>query len=161
MHKTLLTAATLIFAGGAIADHATPAPQQALQWGPAPPVFAAGAQMAVVSGDPSKAGKFSIQLKMPDGYKIMPHFHPTAEIVEVKSGTFMYGMGDAMKAADMKPLAVGKSVDIAANMHHYAMAKGETIVQVNSTGPFALTYVNPADNPMKTAAAAKPSAGGH
>ena len=161
MHKAMLTAVTLLFAGGALVDQATPAPQQALQWGPAPPVFAAGAQMAVVSGDPSKPGKFAIQLKMPDGYKIMPHFHPTAEVVEVKSGTFMYGMGDVMKAEDMKPLAVGKSVDIPATMHHFAMAKGETIVQVNSTGPFALTYVNPADNPMKAAPAAKPSAGGH
>jgi len=159
MHRILLTAAMLLFAGNALWNQATPAPQQALQWGPAPPVFQPGAQMAVVSGDPSKAAPFVVQLKMPDGYKIAPHFHPTAEVVEVKSGTFMYGMGDMAKAADMKAMAVGKSVDIPANMHHYASAKGATIVQISSMGPFVLTYVNPADNPMK--AAPKAPAGGH
>jgi len=48
-----------------------------LHWGPAPAVFPMGARMAVVSGDPSKAGLFTVQLAMPSGYKIAPHFHPT------------------------------------------------------------------------------------
>jgi hypothetical protein len=32
-------------------------------------------------------------------------------------------------------------------MSHFAQAKGKTVVQVESTGPFALTYVNPKDDP--------------
>ena len=34
-------------------------------------------------------------------------------------------------------------------MHHYAMAKTPAVVQVHAVGPFALTYVNPADDPSK------------
>jgi hypothetical protein len=48
-----------------------------LNWGPAPPVFEKEAQMAVVSGDPSKPGPFVVRLKAPAGFKVMPHFHPT------------------------------------------------------------------------------------
>ena len=50
--------------------------------------------MAVVSGDPSKAELFQVQLSLPDGYKIPPHFHPTDEVIEVKEGVFLVGMGD-------------------------------------------------------------------
>src|SRR5262245_7386243 len=52
-----------------------------VKWGPAPPALPAGAQIAVLSGDPSKAEPFTIRLKAPDGYKIMPHWHPTDENV--------------------------------------------------------------------------------
>src|ERR1700746_146865 len=59
-----------------------------IQWGPAPPVFPAGAQMAVLAGNPGKAGPFTVRLKFPDGYRVMPHWHPTAENVTVLSGEF-------------------------------------------------------------------------
>jgi quercetin dioxygenase-like cupin family protein len=108
--------------------------------------------MAVVSGDPSKPGPFVIQLAMPDGYRLAPHFHPTAETVEVKQGTFLYAMGDTFDLAKTKPMNVGEKGSIPANVHHYATAKGATVVAVTSTGPFALTYVNPADNPQQPAA---------
>jgi len=35
-----------------------------------------------------------------------------------------------------------------ANMHHYAIARGRTVVQVHAIGPFQLTYVNAADDPQ-------------
>jgi hypothetical protein len=125
---------------------AKPAPAP-LQWGPAPAVFPAGAQLAVVSGDPSKPGKFVIQLKMPDGYKIAPHFHPTEEAVTVKQGDFLVGMGDKFDAAKLK--SVKPAGKMPATMHHFAQTKGETIVQVSAVGPFAMTYVNPSDDPSK------------
>ena len=110
--------------------------------------------MAVVSGDPSKAGPFTVELRMPDGYRIPPHFHPTEETVEVKAGTFNYGMGDAFDAAKTKPMKVGEKGTIPAKMHHYASAQGSTTVAVTSTGPFALTYVNAADDPQGAGAGA-------
>lgn len=123
--------------------------KSALKWGPAPAVFPKGARMAVVSGDPGKAGEFVIQLSMPAGYKISPHFHPTDETVQVKKGTFLVGMGDTFDAKSTKPMKVGDKGTIAAKMHHFAMAKSATIVSVTAMGPFAMTYVNPADNPQK------------
>jgi quercetin dioxygenase-like cupin family protein len=123
----------------------------ALAWGPAPAVFPAGAMMAVVSGDPSKAGQFVVELSFPDGYRISPHFHPTEEIAEVKKGTFLVGMGDTLDVAKTNTMKVGDKGKIPALAHHYAVAKGATVVEITSTGPFAMIYVNPLDNPQEAA----------
>ena len=123
----------------------------ALTWGPAPAVFPSGAKMAVVSGDPSKAEMFTIELSMPKGYKIPPHFHPTEESVEVKKGTFLVGMGDTLDVAKTNPMKAGAKGSIPANHHHFAIAKEATVVSVTAMGPFAMTYVNPADNPQTAA----------
>jgi len=119
-----------------------------LSWGPAPAVFPRGAQMAVVSGDPAKAGMFTVELSLPDGYRIPPHFHPTDETVEVKKGTFLVGMGDTVDLAKTKAMGVGAKGTVPAQGHHYAVARGATVVAVTAMGPFAMTYVNPADNPQ-------------
>lgn len=118
-----------------------------VKWGDVPPIFAKGAQMAVLEGNPSGTGYFTVELKMPDGYKVMPHWHPKTERVTVISGDFHAGMGDKMDEAGAKDFPPGSFVSIPPHMHHFAFAKGETIVQVSGPGPFALTYVNPADDP--------------
>jgi len=123
-----------------------------VKWGPAPPVFEKGASMAVISGDPSKAGPFVVRLKMPAGYKIAPHWHPTDENVTVISGTFSLGMGEKFDVKALKSLAAGGYGLMPAEMRHFAMAKTAATVQVHGTGPFALNYVNPADDPSKRTA---------
>ena len=123
-----------------------------LKWGPAPAVFPAGAKMAVLQGDPSKAEPVTVRLDMPNGYTIAPHFHPTSEAVTVIQGTFLIGMGDKVEKTKAMALPVGGFAVANAGQHHYAIAKGRTIVQVNLVGPFALTYVNPADDPSKKVA---------
>src|ERR1700751_2582121 len=65
-----------------------------LVWNDAPPGLPPGAKMAVLDGDPNKPGSFTVRLQTPDGYKIMPHTHPTAERVTVISGTAHLGAGD-------------------------------------------------------------------
>lgn len=119
----------------------------ALTWGPAPDVFPKGARMAVVSGNPGATGPYVVQLALPSGYRIASHFHPTDEHVRVKSGVFLVGMGDTVDAKQMKRLARGDTITAPAQMHHYAEARGRTIVEVSGNGPFQLTYVNPADKP--------------
>lgn len=120
-----------------------------IKWGDPPPVLAPGAQLAVLSGNPGSAGPYVIRLKMPDGYKIMPHWHPTQENVTVISGEFHVGMGDKFEESGMKALPPGSFAPVPPHVHHYAVAKGETVVQVHGMGPFKLTYVNPNDNPAK------------
>jgi len=137
--------------------HAQAAPAEkpaALKWGPAPAVFPRGAMMAVVSGDPSKAALFTVELAMPSGYKIAPHFHPTDEGVEVKKGTLLVGMGDRFDASKAKAMKAGDKGSLPAKAHHFAAAQGATFITVTAMGPFGMTYVNPADDPQK--AAAKP-----
>jgi len=154
MKKTLLWALGLAvvmfgvaFAQGAATDgHVMSAPKD-LKWGDPPPVFAKGATMSVLSGDPSKEGLYVVRLKMPAGYQIKPHWHPTDEHVTVISGTFSLGMGEKFDKATMTELPVGGYSLLPAQMRHYAMAKSAAIVQVHGMGPFQLTYVNPADDP--------------
>ena len=122
-----------------------------LKWGPAPPSLPSGAQIAVLSGDPSKAAPFTIRLKAPDGYKIMPHWHPTDENVSVLEGTFVMGIGEKFDEAAAHEMPVGSFVRMPKGTRHYAMAKGETVVQVHAMGPFVINYVNPNDDPRKQA----------
>lgn len=120
---------------------------QAPKWGPAPAVFPAGAQIEVLQGDPGQNALFTVRLEFPDAYRIPAHYHPTDEHITVISGTFLVGMGDTLDAAKTKALVAGGFVTAGANMNHYAIARGRTVVQVHAMGPFVLTYVNPKDDP--------------
>ena len=120
-----------------------------LKWGPAPPVLPAGAQIAVLDGDPTKPGFFSLRLKFPDGYKIPAHWHPTDENIVVVQGTFRAGMGDVLADAQLHEFAVGSFIKMPRKMHHFAAAKGETVVQIYGDGPFVVNYLNPNDDPTK------------
>lgn len=128
---------------------ATAGPEEDFQWGPAPPIFPKGAEMAVLQGDPSSNQEFTVRLRFPNGYKIAPHTHPTAENVTVLKGTFLAGMGEQFDESALKAFGRDAFASIPANHAHYAMARGQTIVQVHAIGPFVLTYVNPADDPTK------------
>ena len=127
---------------------ATPAEDE-IKWGPAPAIFPKGAEFAVMQGDPSKSDEFTVRLRFPNGYKIPPHTHPTIENVTVLKGTFLAGMGEKFDESAMKAFGRDGFASIPANHAHYAMARGQTIVQVHAIGPFQLTYVNPADDPTK------------
>lgn len=121
-----------------------------LKWGPAPAGLPPGAELAVVSGDPSKAGlPFTMRVKFPDGYQVPPHWHPTDENVTVIQGTINLGAGDKFDQSATKALPAGSFALMPKNMHHFAWASGETIVQIHGIGPFAINYVNPADDPRK------------
>jgi hypothetical protein len=126
--------------------HKVVTPDQ-MKWGPAPPGLPPGGEAAVLSGNPTEPGLYVVRLRMPDGYKIRPHWHSKDENVTVISGGFSMGMGDKLDEAQMKPLPPGSYVALPARMHHFAMAKGETIVQLSNMGPFDITYINPTDDP--------------
>lgn len=163
MRNQVLLVAALVAAGGCSKDAgtssapktpvlsliATAAPTDDIQWGPAPPIFPKGAEFAVLQGDPSKAEPFTVRLRFPNGYKIAPHTHPTTENVTVLKGTFLAGMGEHFNESALKAYGRDAFASIPANHAHYAMARGQTIVQVHAIGPFVLTYVNPADDPTK------------
>jgi quercetin dioxygenase-like cupin family protein len=167
MKKLLLSLVMLAFASGTVAaqDATAPAPAPAtapahklvkpaeIKWGDPPAVFRKGMSFAVISGDPGKEGLYVVRAKVPAGYKIMPHWHPGDEHVTVLSGTFALGMGEKFDAATMTKLPAGGYALLPAEMRHYAMATTACVIQVHGMGPFALTYVNPEDDPSKAAMA--------
>jgi quercetin dioxygenase-like cupin family protein len=122
-----------------------------ISWGAAPPVVRPGAQFAVLEGDPTApTGDFTIRLKMPDGFRIAPHWHPNRENVTIISGTLKVGMGDQFDPNKMNAFVTGSFAFLDPNMHHYAQASGETIVQVHGQSPLQFNYVNPDDDPSKS-----------
>ncbi|MGH7527712.1 MAG: cupin domain-containing protein [Gemmatimonadales bacterium] len=147
--RTLLSATAALFLvmprlAAQSADSAPP-----LQWFTAPALFPRGANLALISGDPLRPGPFSALLSLPDGYKMPPHFHTTDEHVEVKQGSFLVGMGDKMDLKKTRAMTVGDTATAPAGMHHYAAAKGATIVSVTATGPYVMTYVHSEQEPWR------------
>ena len=120
-----------------------------LTWGDGPPGLPAGAKIAVVAGDPSQAGPFAIRAQVPAGYKVPPHWHPGDENLTILAGTVALGMGDTWDEAKMQPVGAGGYAALPANMHHSFMARTAATFQVHGNGPFAITYVNPADDPRQ------------
>jgi quercetin dioxygenase-like cupin family protein len=121
-----------------------------IKWGDVPPVLPKGAQLSVMHGDPFKKGVFSLRLKMPKGYKIPPHWHTNDEQLTILSGTFVLHMGDTMDAPAHE-LGAGAYHFLPGKMHHAAEAKSDVILQLDGPGPFDIHYLNPADNPAKSA----------
>jgi quercetin dioxygenase-like cupin family protein len=124
-------------------------PPQDVKWGPAPPSVPSGAQAAVLYGDPGKEGMFVFRLKTPKDYHIAPHTHPKPEIVTVISGTVRLGMGETADRAKAQVLPAGSLFALAPGMTHYYFAEEDTVIQLQSTGPWGITYVNPKDDPRQ------------
>ena len=122
-----------------------------LTWGEGPPSLPKGGMTAVLSGDPSKAGEYTLRAKLPAGYRIPPHWHPTDEHVTVLSGSVAFGMGEKTVPAEMKVLPAGGYAVMPANMRHYFATRTAAVIQVHGTGPFTINYVNPADDPRRAA----------
>lgn len=120
-----------------------------INWVDAPPSLPPGAKVAVLLGNPAAVGPFVIRLRFPDGYKVMPHWHPTVENVTVLSGEFRVAMGDKWDDSKLQSLSPGSFVSVPPHHNHYATAKGASEIQIHGIGPFKLNYVNPEDDPSK------------
>ncbi len=123
-------------------------PADGVQWGPAPPAFPAGAQLAVLEGNPAAKGTVVVRLKFPANYDLPAHWHSMTERVTVLSGALHVGMGDKLDRGASTTLDPGGYVSLPAMMHHFAWASTPTVVQIDLEGPFDIFYVNPADNPQ-------------
>lgn len=120
-----------------------------IKWLDGPASLPKGSKMVVLDGDPAKDGPFVIRVKLPDGFRIMPHTHPKDERVTVLTGTLYLGMGGTFDEKAAKAMPAGSYGRTGAGMKHFGWVKGETILQLHGTGPWAIDYVNPQDDPRK------------
>ena len=117
------------------------------KWKDGPASLPAGAKLALLEGDPTKEGLFVMRLRLPDGYRIPPHWHPKVERITVISGSFNLGMGEKFDRSATREMAAGTFGFWPAGMRHFVWTKGETVIQLHGMGPWVITYVNPADDP--------------
>jgi hypothetical protein len=80
---------------------------------------------------------------------VQPHWHPSDELVTVITGQVSFGMGPRFSPAKAKSMMTGGYVVAPAKMNHYAFTKAGATIQITSHGPFAITYVNPSDDPRR------------
>ena len=118
-----------------------------LEWKPFA-AFPPSVRLAVVVGQPSEEGPYTIRVKVPGGVKLMPHKHPEDRIYTVISGVFYIGLGDRFDADKLEAYAAGSVIVLPGNTSHFHWAKaGEYITQVTGVGPLGIDYVNPKDDP--------------
>ncbi|MEX0906098.1 MAG: cupin domain-containing protein [Balneolaceae bacterium] len=118
-----------------------------IDWQDAPPSLEEGGEIAVLEGNPGEAGVFTLRIKMPDGYYISPHSHPNVERVTVVSGNFLLGSGEELDEDATEKLEPGSYTSMPPGMVHYAIADGETVIQLTSVGPWVINYVHEEDDP--------------
>jgi len=126
-----------------------------LTWSDAPPSLPAGAKLAVLEGDPTKEGPFTMRLKVPAGYKVASHWHPALEHVTVISGTVSFGLGEKFDQKALKEMPAGSFMVMATGTRHFAWSKDGGTVQIHGIGPWGITYVNPSDDPRQAKATEK------
>jgi quercetin dioxygenase-like cupin family protein len=123
--------------------------QQDVKWGPGPASIPPGSQAVMLYGDPAKDGLFAMRLKLPKDYHIPPHTHPKPEVVTVLAGTVRLGMGKTADKSTAQALPAGSFFALPPGMEHFVFFDEETVIQLNSNGPWGLTYVNPKDDPRQ------------
>ena len=124
-----------------------------LKWTP----IMKGCELAAVSGDPNAEGApFVLRIRCADGTKIPAHWHPADENLTVLKGTFLVATGEAFDETKLQTMNVGNFILMPKEMRHFAMNKGETIVQIHGAGPFKVNWVNPSEVPPPDAPAVKP-----
>jgi quercetin dioxygenase-like cupin family protein len=118
-----------------------------IDWKPFP-AFPPSVRLAVLVGDPTKAGPYVIRVKVPLGGKLMPHRHPEDRIYTVMSGVFYIGLGDKFDGDKVKAYPPGSVIVLPGDTDHFHWAKsGEYVTQVTASGPLGLEYLDSHDDP--------------
>jgi quercetin dioxygenase-like cupin family protein len=122
-----------------------------IDWKPFP-AFPPSARLAVLVGEPNKAGPYLIRVKVPSGVKLMPHKHPEDRIYTVISGVFYIGLGDRFEEEKLQAYSPGSVVVLPGDTWHFHWAKsGQYVTQVSAVGPLGLEYKEAHDDPRNAA----------
>lgn len=112
------------------------------------PAFPPSVRLAVVVGQPSEPGPYTIRVQVPHDVKLMPHRHPEDRVYTVISGVFYIGLGDRFDAEKLQAYPPGSVIILPGGTSHFHWAKsGEYITQVTAIGPLGLEYVDSNDDP--------------
>ena len=108
----------------------------------------AGILTTVLSGDPTRAGPYTIQIKVPAHTKIKAHSHRDDRSAVVVSGTWYFGYGAVADDAQVAALPPGSFYTEPAGLAHFAQTR-ETgaVVYITGVGPTDTVYVEAANTP--------------
>ena len=119
------------------------------KWVDAPRTMPAGTKIQVLEGNPTRAGLFTMRVKLPAQTTLMPHWHPQDERVTVLSGSAYVGLGSKVDLAKAKPFTAGSYYVNPARLHHYVYFGEETVIQLTGMGPWEIHYLKDPESPKK------------
>lgn len=124
----------------------------AVAYEPGPANLPKGTQISRVAGDPAKPGPFVLRLKIPANTVIAPHTHSKPETLTILSGSIYHEHGRSLDKTKGSALKTGGFVYLPEDMPHALWTTDEPVeLQVNGSGPFGLNYIDPADDPSRSA----------
>ena len=118
-----------------------------IKWGENP-ALPKGTKFVLLMRDP-KQGAYVARVQLPANVKIMPHSHPTENLLTVLSGTLLYGEGDKFDDAKLKSYPAGSFVVEKPNLPHFLTAKEPVVFQVSVPGKSSFDYVDAKNDPRK------------
>jgi quercetin dioxygenase-like cupin family protein len=114
------------------------------------PGYPPAVRLALLVGDPSKPGPYTVRVRLPTGTRMQPHRHPEDRIYTVISGVFYIGLGDTFDETRLVAHAPGSVIILPGGQPHFHWAKsGEYVTQVTAIGPLGLAYVDLANDPRE------------
>ncbi|GAB3195807.1 cupin domain-containing protein [Pontibacter aydingkolensis] len=119
------------------------------EWKDGPMSLPKGARFAILEGDPSKEGPFTLRVMVPANYKIPPHWHPAVEHVTVLKGSIYMGAGEKLDMSKATKISEGGLAVMPIKFIHYAFTTEEATIQLHGIGPWDIIYVNPKDDPRQ------------
>jgi quercetin dioxygenase-like cupin family protein len=109
-----------------------------------------GTQTVTLKGDPTKAGLYTILLRVGPNTRIQAHSHPDDRVATVVSGDWYFGYGKTFDEAGLKQLPPGSFYTEPPGVDHFAMTKAAgVVIQISGTGPSGTTYADPRNDPSR------------
>lgn len=102
-----------------------------------------GVTLALVTGDPAKAGLYTTHATMAAGSRVAPHTHPDPRITVVTDGTMYVGVGEVFDPARLVAYPEGSVFVTPADVPHFMLAKdGATSVLDSGAGPSGVDFID-------------------
>lgn len=107
-----------------------------------------GIQTTVLRGDPTKAGPYTIEIRVPPNTRIAAHRHRDERTAVVAAGTWYFGYGAKADEALVKALPPGSFYTEPKGEPHFAMTRADPAsVYITGEGPTDTVYVEQAGQP--------------
>ncbi|MET0275159.1 MAG: cupin domain-containing protein [Phenylobacterium sp.] len=101
----------------------------------------AGIQTTVLMGDPTAAGPYAIEIRVPANTRIAAHRHRDGRSAVVVSGDWYFGYGAAADETAVKRLEPGSFYTEPADAPHFALTRATpAVVYIIGMGPTDTVY---------------------
>jgi len=118
-----------------------------VDWKPFP-AFPPSVQLAVIVGQPSEPGPYTIRVKASHGAKLMPHKHPEDRVYTVISGVFYIGLGQKFDPSRLEAYPPGAVIVLPGNTPPFPLGKIRCVRHPDHRdGPLGLEYLRATDDP--------------